>query len=101
VITAILVGLGLDLTTAAGAIAACRRMLRLLRTIPGCCPVCNGAGGDYNGPCWDCQATGHPHLGLCMWGDPRAPLPPAEGFQTWQAHLRSRSSVSKTGWMEL
>jgi hypothetical protein len=72
VITATLVGLGLDLASATGAVAACRRVLRLLRTIPGCCPRCHGTGGDAwdestGGRCWDCQATGHPHLGLCMW----------------------------------
>lgn len=100
-ITATLVGLGLDLTAAAGAIAACRRMLRLLRTIPGCCPVCDGAGGDYNGPCWDCQATGHPHLGLCMWGGPRVSFSPAGKVQLWEAHRRSRSSASETRWWEL
>jgi hypothetical protein len=99
VITAILAGL--DITAAFGAVAACRRALHLLRTIPGCCPVCDGAGGDYNGPCWDCQATGHPHLGLCMWGSPRVQYSPAEEFQPWQAHLRARASALKVWWMEL
>lgn len=100
-IQTVLLSLALDLATATGAVAACRRALRLLRTIPGCCPVCDGAGGDYNGPCWDCQATGHPHLGLCMWETRWTPPSPAEGFQTWQAHLRSRSSASKIRWMGL
>lgn len=73
VIQSILLSFGLDLATAAGAVAACRRALRLMRTIPGCCPRCHGTGGDVwdestSGLCWDCQATGHPHAGLCMWG---------------------------------
>lgn len=28
---------------------------------PPCCDACGGAGGDRNGPCWDCRGTGHPH----------------------------------------
>lgn len=90
---------GLDLAAAVGAVSTCRRMLHMLRTVPGCCLSCGGAGGDYNGPCWDCQATGHPHAGLCMWGAPRVQYSPAEKFQPWQAHRRTRSSASKPWWM--
>lgn len=36
---------------------------------PGCCPMCDGTGASgeecTNGACWDCQATGHPHVGRC------------------------------------
>lgn len=36
---------------------------------PGCCPSCDGTGASgeecTNGACWDCQATGHPHIGRC------------------------------------
>lgn len=49
---------------------AVRRMLRLRLSIPGCCDMCHGTGaGDRGCPggCWDCQATGHPHTGLCTW----------------------------------
>jgi hypothetical protein len=35
----------------------------------GCCPSCAGSGASgeecTGGACWDCQATGHPHLGPC------------------------------------
>jgi hypothetical protein len=35
----------------------------------GCCSSCGGSGysGEEctGGACWDCQATGHPHLGRC------------------------------------
>ena len=37
---------------------------------PGCCGNCDGYGGDASAPetggmCWDCQGTGHAHLGRC------------------------------------
>lgn len=36
---------------------------------PGCCPRCGGSGSSgeecTGGACWDCQATGHPHMGPC------------------------------------
>lgn len=36
----------------------------------GCCGACDGRGRDMGAPetgglCWDCQGTGHPHLGPC------------------------------------
>lgn len=35
----------------------------------GCCSMCGGGGmsGEEctGGMCWDCQGTGHPHLGPC------------------------------------
>jgi hypothetical protein len=37
--------------------------------VTGCCPSCGGSGASgeecTGGACWDCQATGHPHLGPC------------------------------------
>lgn len=51
-------------------VRAARRMLALRSSIPGCCDMCHGTGaGDRSCPggCWDCQATGHPHAGLCTW----------------------------------
>lgn len=40
-----------------------------VRLCEGCCPRCGGNGGDYDestgGRCWDCQGSGHPHLGTC------------------------------------
>lgn len=35
---------------------------------PPCCSSCDGKGGTYSGPCWDCQGTGHAH----------APDPPSD-----------------------
>lgn len=37
---------------------------------PGCCGNCDGYGGDASAPetggrCWDCQGTGHAHVGRC------------------------------------
>ena len=35
----------------------------------GCCSMCGGRGASgeecTGGMCWDCQGTGHPHLGPC------------------------------------
>jgi hypothetical protein len=36
----------------------------------GCCGACDGRGGDASAPetgglCWDCQGTGHAHVGPC------------------------------------
>ena len=28
---------------------------------PPCCTACEGTGSGYDGPCWDCRGTGHPH----------------------------------------
>lgn len=40
-----------------------------VRLCEGCCPTCSGSGAAYDestgGKCWDCQGTGHPHLGTC------------------------------------
>lgn len=40
-----------------------------VRLCEGCCPTCGGGGAVYDestgGKCWDCQGTGHPHLGTC------------------------------------
>lgn len=40
-----------------------------MKRAAGCCPACGGSGASgeecTGGACWDCQATGHPHLGPC------------------------------------
>jgi len=45
----------------------------------GCCPMCSGSGASgeesTGGACWDCQGTGHPHLGPCgfwLWWKSRS-----------------------------
>jgi hypothetical protein len=55
------------------AIRAHRRYRRAVqmhvRLCEGCCTSCGGSGGAYDestgGRCWDCQGSGHPHLGAC------------------------------------
>jgi hypothetical protein len=55
----------------------------------GCCPMCvDGYSGEEctGGLCWDCQGTGHPHLGPCGgW----------EHFAAW-CHRRELSAL---GWL--
>lgn len=51
-------------------VIVCRnRIDQLARLLPGCCPMCGGGGASgeesTGGKCWDCQGTGHPHLGRC------------------------------------
>lgn len=72
-IIALIVLLALVLVTGFASGTAVEQAIQLLRSIPGCCDRCHGTGGDVwdestGGLCWDCQGTGHPHLGLCMWG---------------------------------